>query len=380
MKALTNECEAVVTETDGTYEQPCGVRLATEEEGNAEVREQASHATRIYEPAEDGMPGFINLYELEELCQQAPPDYLVEGLLPAGDVHVAVGDSGLGKTAWAYQLGLCVASGKPFLGHAVRQSPVVYYDMENGRQQVLDLAHGLCRHLAIKGFPRDFFLFLNEGDRPKTEYALARQKAGLVIIDSLRAFEPDAEMENSNMAALLEILRSNARKHHAAVLLVHHIRKSNDYDRAASLEETPTMEWLQRASGARALANQTNTRIALALPDKADAALVMKSFVKLKGETGSIYLQRVSDEAGEPIGYQRLVGPGLLGNADQEAAFAKLPERFSFKQAKQTYQRSDDPTRKWLQKCIAVGIVEQEGRGMYRKLPAADVYNCKGVE
>jgi hypothetical protein len=379
MKALQNECEGVVNEGSSVYGQS-DTKLATEEEVNVFFREQSNHARRIVETVDEAMPRFLSLKQLEELCQQDPPDYLVEGLLPADDVHVAVGDSGLGKTAWAYQLGLCVASGKPFLGHPVRQSPVVYYDMENGRQQVLDLARGLRRHLGIESFPPDFFVFLNDGDRPSTEHALARHNAGLVIIDSLRAFEPDAEMENSNMADLLEVLRRRAREYHAAVLLIHHIRKSNDHDRAASLEETPTMEWLQRASGARALGNQTNTRIALALPDKADAALVMKAFVKLKGETGPVYLQRVSDEAGEPVGYQRLVGPGLLGNPDQEAAFAKLDEHFTFKKAKQTYDRSDDPTRKWLQKCIAVGIVEQEGRGMYRKLAAADVYNCKGIE
>jgi hypothetical protein len=51
-------------------------------------------------------------YTLDELEQQVlknPVHYVVDGLLPADDVHVAVGDSGLGKTPLAYQLGLCVA-------------------------------------------------------------------------------------------------------------------------------------------------------------------------------------------------------------------------------------------------------------------------------
>jgi hypothetical protein len=54
-----------------------------------------------------------------------------------------------------------------------------------------------------------------------------------------------------------------------------------------------------------------------------------------------------------------------LGNADQRAAFTKLPGRFSFKEAKQVYGRTDDPTRKWLLKCQAAGLVLQVGRGNY---------------
>src|SRR5947199_8373011 len=41
---------------------------------------------------------FVTLDQLERLCREKPIAYLVEGLLPAADVHIAVGDSGLGKT------------------------------------------------------------------------------------------------------------------------------------------------------------------------------------------------------------------------------------------------------------------------------------------
>jgi hypothetical protein len=51
--------------------------------------------------------GFISLNELERTNRENPVSYIIEGLLPVDDVHVAVGDSGLGKTPWAYQLGLC---------------------------------------------------------------------------------------------------------------------------------------------------------------------------------------------------------------------------------------------------------------------------------
>ena len=57
--------------------------------------------------------------------------------------------------------------------------------------------------------------------------------------------------------------------------------------------------------------------------------------------------ERVLNAYGEPIGYQPLTGPRLLGNPDQELAFGRLPERFSFTEAKAVYGHTDDPTRKW---------------------------------
>src|SRR5712691_7580257 len=72
--------------------------------------------------------GFVTLNRLARICRSQPTSYLVEGLLPTDDVHVGVGDSGIGKTPWAYQLGFCVATGQPFLGHAVKQGLVLYLD------------------------------------------------------------------------------------------------------------------------------------------------------------------------------------------------------------------------------------------------------------
>ena len=132
------------------------------------------------------------------------------------------------------------------------------------------------------------------------------------------------------------------------------------------------MEWLLQASGARALINQTNTRIAFDVPSSLshvgeESALVVKAFVKMRGESGPFYLERVYDQ-GEPIGYRRMVGCKLLGNPDQEAAFRRLPlppKQFTFKEAKAAYGKTDNPTRQWLKKCEAAGIVRQCARGTY---------------
>jgi hypothetical protein len=143
------------------------------------------------------------------------------------------------------------------------------------------------------------------------------------------------------------------------------------------LESTPVLTWLVQASGARALINQTNARIALDIPrGTTNAALVMKSFVKMRGESGPYYLERVLDQDGEPLGYQRMTGSQLLANPDQEAAFQKLPGSpaiFSFKDAKMAYGKSDNPTAQWLKKCEAFDLVRRIRRGQYQATDSTSV-------
>jgi len=319
---------------------------------------------------------FVTLEELERICRARPTNYVVEGLIPADDVHVAVGDSGLGKTPWAYQLGLCVASGKTFVGHAVKQGRVLYYDLENGREEILEVGRSLCGFLGIRPFPPDFLVLCDEGNPVHLRQAIEKRGPVLVIVDTLRAFEPRAESKNEEMASFLGECKRVARQFHCAILLLHHIRKTKVDDPLSSLEITPVLEWLQQASGARALVNQTNTRIAFDSPGSfshaSDAALVMKSFAKMRGESGPFYLERVLDR-GEPIGYRRIVGAQLLGNAEQEAAFRRLPDppkQFTFKEARFAYGKTDNPTRQWLKKCEAAGLVRQANRGQYEKVAA----------
>jgi hypothetical protein len=314
----------------------------------------------------------VNLQQLEQLCQEQPTSYVVEGLLPADDVHVAVGDSGLGKTAWAYQLGLCVASGKPFLDSPVQQGRVLYFDMENGREEILQVGRSLCTYLGIEAFPKNFLIRSDEAHMTLAD-AAAQFKPALVIVDTLRPFRPDAEKTNDEMGKFQQELKAIARKERCAILLLHHVRKPGELG-VPALEDTDILEWLQQASGARALINQTNTRIAFDRSRKAahaDSALVMKSFVKMKGESGPVYIERVCDPQGDPIGYRRIVGVELLGNGEQQTAFARLPEQFTFKEAKFIYDKSDDPTNKWLKKCMAAGLIEKlEKRGLYSKVRA----------
>lgn len=329
---------------------------------------EAAKQTLTADVAAKKPSGFVTLEDLERECVQEPVTYVVDGFLPAADVHIAVGDSGLGKTPWAYQLGLCVATGRPFLGHPVRQGRVLYFDLENGREEILDVSRSICTHLKVEKFPSEFLVLHDNGNAPELTDAVTDYVPALVIVDTLRAYRPDVEAKNNDTGRFLHEVRKVSRSSKCAVLLLHHIRKSRE-EFKKSLEDTTTLEWLEQASGARALINQTNTRIAFDRAGKRgdDAAFVMKHFVKLKGESGPSYLERVLNDDGEAIGYRTIVGVDLLGNPEQEAAFPRLPKQFRFREAVGIYGKTDDPTSKWLKKCIALGLVRQVGRGLYER-------------
>ena len=299
---------------------------------------------------------------------------LVEGLIPRRAVTFLIGDSGLGKSPLAYQLGLCVAAGVPFAGMQTEQGLVIMIDYENGLEEGRNLRNQIAAFLKLSEVPKDFLVWSPDYARDGYLDILsaceqAPRKPSLIIVDSLRSHDPHFE-KNEYAGARMSQLNKLAYKYGTAILVIHHTRKPDRERPVASLDDDDTrvMQWLREAAGSGSLINQSHTRIAVDALDgrsNIDAALILRWYRKMRGESGPLYLERVCDESGEPFGYRPQTDVRLLGNADQEAAFRKLPERFEFKDSKQIYGRADDPTRKWLQKCISLGLVKQIRRGEY---------------
>ncbi len=312
--------------------------------------------------------------EVDRICAQEhrKGEGLVAGLIARRSVSILVGDSGLGKSPLAYQLGICVAAGLPFLGMETKSGNVVYVDYENELEESQAVRARLVGFLGLEKAPDNFLLWTPEhADSPDIAGICSGQlKPALVILDSLRAHDPDFE-QTRNAPDGMKRLRSAAYKNGVAILAIHHIRKPGENGvPPLDNDDTRLMEWLNQASGHRSLVNQSDTRIAADVAKRAgDAAMILRWHRRLRSEGGPLYLERVSDGEGEPIGYRRAVGVTLLGNTHQAEAYGRLPKEFTFKIAKQTYDRTDDPTQKWLVRCEAFGLVKKITRGLYRRLP-----------
>src|SRR5712691_895723 len=90
-------------------------------------------------PPTQGQKQAEGIYTVEGLRNLAGVrrPFLVEDVVLMGSTNIVIGDSGLGKTALVMQAGLCVSSGRPFLGHPVVEGPVLYCDGESNKDEFI---------------------------------------------------------------------------------------------------------------------------------------------------------------------------------------------------------------------------------------------------
>ena len=153
--------------------------------------------------------------EVDRICdEETGARFVVEGFLPVKSIGIAAGESTIGKSPLMYQLGLCVAAGVPFLGMPTTQGRVLYFDLENGILDSKMMRDALVRFLGLYHAPENFLLVTDPSRG--LERLIAEIKPDLVIIDSLRAFAPEATDTNRAAAEWLNSLRRLARKYGTA--------------------------------------------------------------------------------------------------------------------------------------------------------------------
>jgi hypothetical protein len=113
--------------------------------------------------------------------------------------------------------------------------------------------------------------------------------------------------------------------------------------------------------------NGSDVRLAIDRCTTDHNELVIRGFMRVRGEIPLLRVVKVLDEDGEPQGFQERTGVELLRNADQHATFEALPASFAFSEAKKVYGRADQATADFLNKCVSAGVVRKRGR-VYEKL------------
>lgn len=189
---------------------------------------------KVAVPAARTLKPLIWLAEVEPVLSQA---YIVRDLIAAGSAVVIYGDSNSGKTFFALDLCLHVATGRPWRGHRVQRGLVVYVAAEGG--------HGIRNRLAAyrqaapwaKGAPFATLpqsvdlLNQHEGTGPlidviRAAEETAGQKAAAIVLDTLaRVMAGGNENEARDMSAFIANVDRIRADTGAAVLIVHHAGK-----------------------------------------------------------------------------------------------------------------------------------------------------------
>lgn len=191
-----------------------------------------------------------------------PLRWPVPGLLPEG-LTLVIGKPKAGKSWWALQLAVAVASGRCFLHRdlGTTAGDVLYLGLEDGRrrmrsrlQTVLGAAPAPARLSVVTiedKWPR--------GDRGGAElvarWVAEHPEAQLIVIDTLGRFRPlENGRQNAYMAdlAALEPLQQLALDRHMVVAALHHDNKSVKGE-----------DWVYSISGTQAIAGTADTLVGL---------------------------------------------------------------------------------------------------------------------
>jgi hypothetical protein len=163
----------------------------------------------------------------------APLRWLLDGLFLAGGAGILGGAPKTGKSFFALELAVAVASGTPGAGHwaVTTPGPVLLLAAEDPLAVVVQRLAALAatRAQTLATLPVDLIVEpvvrLPEG-LDRLAATVAQRRPVLLILDPLIRVHRADENSAPEMAAILDGLRTLARDAACAVLLVHHARKA----------------------------------------------------------------------------------------------------------------------------------------------------------
>lgn len=172
----------------------------------------------------------IQLLDIDEIEDLAPPTWLVDGILTENGLSVLWGRSGAMKSFVALDMALCIASGAPWHGHTVKHGPVVYVAAEGshglgrravgwrrtrGRELPKPLFKLIPQSVALTSDDLDAMMTAILGEMP--------EKPLLIVVDTLaRTFGAGDENKQADMNAYVSAADRLREATGASVMIIHH--------------------------------------------------------------------------------------------------------------------------------------------------------------
>ncbi len=245
---------------------------------------------------EASAPPVLNIFRPSDLkLDLTCTNYLLKGLIDAGDLGVVYGPPGAGKSFCAKTLSRHITAGLPFVDRRTRKCGALYVTLE-GESGFKKRLVGLEQEDGFE--PDDQFLaacqrgsdFKDPRFLQSVIDTMKSENIELVIIDTLARFLGDSdENTNAGMSRAIDFADTIKSATGAACLFIHHSGKDTK----------------QGARGHSSLRGAVDLEISVTRPD--DGTRIMK-FVKVKdGEDGQEYSfdltvkELGNDDEGEPV-------------------------------------------------------------------------------
>lgn len=171
----------------------------------------------------------VRILDIDDIADMKPPEWLVDGILTQNGLSVLWGRSGAMKSFVALDIGMCVSTGTPWHGKAVKQGPVVYVAAEG--------AHGLGRRAVgwrktrgkdlqkpqFKLVPHNIAMTSEDLEALVAAILELNIRPALIIIDTLaRTFGAGDENKQSDMNAYVSAADRLKDATGANVMIIHH--------------------------------------------------------------------------------------------------------------------------------------------------------------
>lgn len=176
-----------------------------------------------------------------------PVEWVLDKLVPRRGVTMLSGEGGIGKSFFALDIAMAVATGRPFVKtFETTQGPVIYVDMENDEgtigRRIAQLALGrgvdgasLPLYVPKRGKPGVELQMDTPEGRAWLWGAICEHNPVLVVLDSLIALHSGDENSNVAMRQLMAGLDGMARDGNLGLVVVHHQRKRGVVNDAGQL-------------------------------------------------------------------------------------------------------------------------------------------------
>lgn len=194
----------------------------------------------LHEPEQPAL-GWRVFNLTDAYIEREPTRYIVDGILAEGSLNVMYAPPAAMKSMLLADLACAVAGGHKWLpgpsgGINVMQRPVLWLDMDNGERRTherfsaLGKGHNLTPDapLYYVSMPTDPLLHLTDLEAVEhLIYTIRDYQAGLVVMDNLGLIAGEVEENSAKMAEVMSYLRVTAERTGAALVVIHHQRKSS---------------------------------------------------------------------------------------------------------------------------------------------------------
>jgi hypothetical protein len=292
-------------------------------------------------------------------------EYLVDEILPVGEVNLIAGSPGAGKTTLVLQSLRDFVQGRLVLGKTSHPAPIVYISLDRSYQLV-------CAGLRRAGIPPGTFpaVAAREHNIPYNisaiiNWTMARYPGTkLIFIEAMGTLVPKGDLNDyHSVAGFLNECSRQALKHQICLWGSLHVAKTKPNEAYKQPRD--------KIMGSTAWTGFSATTILVEATNPGEIEDQSRTVFVLPREGRPYELRMTFTDSGVLVPIEDNAEQTTFETLDQELTKLPLTEPIKTSQLKSLAEQFSVPPRsaeRWLKSCVERGLLDHIGRGRYHRL------------